>query len=99
MLEVVRVCITFGLVVVLVVGGACITFSQIVTIVLGRVCWLRIASSADITTSLQTGRSEVLRGLRDLLNRDRPEHYSINSLKERGVEKGNVLNQTNIGTV
>ena len=60
---------------------------------------------------LQLGRAEVLRGLRNFLNMDRPEHHSIDLLKERGVEKGSgrhsilqgrersVFNQTNIGTV
>ena len=54
---------------------------------------------------------EVLRGLKNFLNMDRPEHHSTDRLKERGVEKGSgrhstlqgrersVLNQTNIGTV
>ena len=53
----------------------------------------------------------MLRGLRSFLNTDRPEHHSIDRLKERGVEKGSgqrstlrgrersVFNQTNIGTV
>ena len=34
------------------------------------------------------GRAEVLRGLRNFLNMDRPEYHSIDRLKERGVEKG-----------
>ena len=70
----------------------------------------RLASTADITSGLQLGRAEVLRGLGNFLNTDKPEHYSIDRLKERGVEKGNdrhsilkgrersVFNQTNIGT-
>ena len=53
----------------------------------------------------------MLRGLRNFLNTDKPEHHSIDRLKERGVEKGSgrhsilqgrersVFNQTNIGTV
>ena len=41
----------------------------------------RLASTADITSGLQLGRAEVLRGLRDFLNMDRPEHHSIYSLK------------------
>ena len=48
----------------------------------------RLASSADITAGLQLGRAEVLRGLRNFLNMDRPEHHSIDRLVERGVEKG-----------
>ena len=42
----------------------------------------RLASAADFTSGLQLGRAEVLRGLRNFLNIDRPEHQSINSLKE-----------------
>ena len=71
----------------------------------------RLASTADITSGLQLGRAEVLRGLRNFLSTDKPEHHSIDRLKERGVEKGSgrhstlqgrersVFNQTNIGTV
>ena len=71
----------------------------------------KLASTADITSGLQLGRAEVLRGLRNFLNMNRPEHHSIDRLKERGVEKGSgrhstlqgrersVFNQTNIGTV
>ena len=71
----------------------------------------RLASTADITSGLQLGRAEVLRGLRNFLNTDKPEHHSIGHLKERGVEKGSgrhstlqgrersVFNQANIGTV
>ena len=71
----------------------------------------RLASTADITCGLQLGRAEVLGSLRNFLNMDRPEHHSIDRLKERGVEKGSgrhstpqgreryVFNQANIGTV
>ena len=71
----------------------------------------RLASTADITSGLQLGRAEVLRGLRNFLSTDKPEHHSIDRQKERGVEKGSgrhstlqgrersVFNQTNIGTV
>ena len=71
----------------------------------------RLASTADITSGLQLGRAEMLRGLRNFLNMDRPEHHSTDRLKETGVEKGSgrrstlqgrersVFNQTNIGTV
>ena len=67
----------------------------------------RLASASG----LHLGRAEVLRGLRDFLNMDRPEHHSIDCLKERGVEKGSgrhstlqgrkrsEFNQTNTGTV
>ena len=71
----------------------------------------RLASSTDITSGLQLGRADVLRGLRNFLNMDRPEHPSTDRLEERGVEKGSgrhftfrgrerpVFNQTNICTV
>ena len=63
------------------------------------------------SSGLQIDRAEVIRGWRNFLNMDRPEHPSIDCLKERGVEKGSgrhstlrgrersVFNQTNIGTV
>ena len=35
----------------------------------------RLASTADITSGLQLGRTEVLRGLRNFLNMDKPEHH------------------------
>ena len=47
-----------------------------------------LASISDITSGLQLGRAEVLRGLRNFLNMDRPEHHSIDLQAERGVEKG-----------
>ena len=71
----------------------------------------RLASTTDITSGLQVGRAEVLRGLKNFLNMDRPEHHSNDRLKERGVERGSgrhptlqgqersVFNQTNIGAV
>ena len=71
----------------------------------------RLASTADITSGLQFGRAEVLRGLRNFLNMDRPEHHSTDRLKEGGVEKGSgrhstlqgrersAFNQANIGNV
>ena len=49
----------------------------------------RLANTADITSGLQLGRAEVLRGLRNFVNMDRQEHRSIDRLEERGVEKGN----------
>ena len=72
----------------------------------GQIEW-----QADITSGLQLGRAEVLRGLRNFLSMDRPEHHSIDHLEERGVKKGSgrhstlqgrkrsVHNQTNIATV
>ena len=47
----------------------------------------RLASTADIISGLQLGRAEVLRGLKILLNMDRPEHHSVDRLKERGWRK------------
>ena len=54
----------------------------------------RLASTADITSGLQLGRAEVLRGLRNFLSTDKPEHHSIDRLKERGVEKGSGRHST-----
>ena len=54
----------------------------------------RLASTADITSGLQLGRAGVLRGLRNFLNMDRPEHHSTDRLKERGVEKGSGRHST-----
>ena len=42
----------------------------------------RLASTTGILFGLQLGRPEVLRGLRNFLNMDRPEHHSIDPLKE-----------------
>ena len=69
----------------------------------------RLASTAA-AADLQLGRAQFLRGLRNFLNMDRPEHQSTDRRKERGVEKGSgrhsslpgrqrsLFNQTNIGT-
>ena len=54
----------------------------------------RMASTADITSGLQLGRAEVLRGLRNFLYMNRQEHHIINRLKERGVEKGSGRHST-----
>ena len=54
----------------------------------------RLASSADVTSGLQLSRADNLRGLRNFLNMDRPEHHSIDRLKERGVEKGSGRHST-----
>ena len=71
----------------------------------------RLANTAVITSGLQLGRAELLRGLKNFLNTDKPEHHSIDHLKERGKEEGSgrnstlqgqeqsVFNQANIGTV
>ena len=42
----------------------------------------RLASTTDITSGLQLGRAGVLRGLRNFLNMDRPEHHSIRRKEE-----------------
>ena len=42
----------------------------------------RLTSTADITSGLQLGRAEVLRGLRNFLNMDTPEHHCTDRLKE-----------------
>ena len=42
----------------------------------------RLASTADITSGLQLGSAEVLRGLRNFLSTDKPEHHSTDRLKE-----------------
>ena len=54
----------------------------------------RLASTADITSGLQLGRAEVLRGLRNFLNMDRPEHHSNDRLRERGLGKGSGRHST-----
>ena len=71
----------------------------------------RLASTADITSGLQLGRAEMLGGLRNFLNMDRPEHFIIDCQKGRGLGEGSsqhstfqgwkrsVFNQTNIGDV
>ena len=41
----------------------------------------RPTGMADITTSLRPGRAEVLRGLRNFLNMDKPEYHSLRLLK------------------
>ena len=84
-------------------------WSQRVWLWTGHINWQ--AQQIYITSGLQLGRAEVLRGLTNFLNMDRPQHHCINHLKERGVEKGSsrhftiqgqkrsVFNQTNIGMV
>ena len=71
----------------------------------------KLASTVDILSGLQFGKVEMLRGLRNFLNMDRPEHHSKDCLKERGVEnessqysalqgrEWSEFNQTNICTV
>ena len=45
------------------------------------------AGTADISSGPKLGRAVVLRSLRSFLYMDRPEHHSIDRLKERRVEK------------
>ena len=54
----------------------------------------RLASTAYITSDLQLGRAEVLRGLMNFLNFGRPKQHSIDRLKERGTEKGSGRHST-----
>ena len=49
----------------------------------------RLAITSDITSGLLFGRAEVLRGSRNFLNMNRPEHHNTDRLKEKGEEKGN----------
>ena len=74
-----------------------------------QICCLT-QSRCTNNTHTQT-HTHTHRGLRNFLSTDKPEHHSIDRLKERGVEKGSgrhstlqgrersVFNQTNIGTV
>ena len=48
----------------------------------------RLASTADITSALQLGRTQVPRSLRSFLNMDRPNYHSTDRLMERRTEKG-----------
>ena len=73
--------------------------------------YARVSGNERADRLASTDRAEVLRGLRNFLNMDRPEHHSTDRLKERGVEKGSgrhstlqsrersVFNQSNVGTV
>ena len=47
----------------------------------------RLASTADITSGPQLGTAEVLRGLRDFLNMDRPEHWSPEGNRSGGRKR------------
>ena len=63
---------------------------------------------ADTATGLWLGKAKVLRGLRNFLNTDRPEHHSTDCLKRKEEmsdvstlrdQEWSVFNQTCIGTV
>ena len=58
--------------------------------------WLRKTPWAAIKSGLQLGRAEVLRGLKNYLNMDRPEHHSIDRLKERGVVQNDLCSTRQI---
>ena len=65
----------------------------------GQIDWRTQQTSHLVCSLVGQMCSEALR---NFLNMDRPEHHSIDRLKERGVEKGrerSAFNQTNIGTV
>ena len=49
---------------------------------LPRLAHSHAQSSATTTSGLQLGRAEVLWGLRNFLNTEKPEHHSINRRKE-----------------
>ena len=54
---------------------------------------------AQQTSDLQLGRAEMLRGLRNILNMDRPDNHSIDRLKEGELEKETVdVSPTEVGT-
>ena len=60
----------------------------------------RLASTADITSGLQLGRVEVLRGLRNFLNMARPEHHSTDRLqKGSGDKKRQTFHPLGSGTI
>ena len=45
----------------------------------------------------QLYRAELLKSLRNFLNKDGPEHHSIDRMKERRTEKGSVRHSTPCG--
>ena len=54
----------------------------------------KLAITADVTFDLQLGRAEVLRGLRNCLNMDRPKRHSFDCLEDRRAEKGSGQHST-----
>ena len=58
----------------------------------------RLASTVDITSGLQLGRTGVLRGLRNFINMDRPEHHSIEG-KRSGERKWPTFYPPRSGTI
>ena len=59
----------------------------------------RLASTAHITSDLQLVKPQVLRGMRNFLNKGRPDHHSIDHLKERRVGKRSGRHSTLQGSV
>ena len=59
----------------------------------------RLASTTDITSRLQLGRAEVLRGLKNFLNMDMTKHHNIDRLKERGERQRPTFHPTRSRTV
>ena len=60
----------------------------------------RPASTADITSGLQLGRAEVLRGLGHSLNMEGPEKHSVDRLKEKsGERKRSTFHPPRSGTI
>ena len=51
----------------------------------------RLESTVHSTINLHLGKAEMLRDLRNFLNKEKPEPHSIDhlNLKGRGVEKSN----------
>ena len=49
-----------------------------------------LTSTADITTSPQQGKTEILRSSRTSLNMDKPEHHVTDLLKKREMKKAEV---------
>ena len=51
----------------------------------GQIDW---QATADITSGLQLGRAEVLKGMRNFVNTDRPEHHSTDRERKEKQRKG-----------
>ena len=47
-----------------------------------RGIWTGLASTTNIIIGVQIGRADLLRGLRNFQNREKPKHHSINCLKK-----------------
>ena len=96
-------------------GQLCVLESNLLlVVVLFCVCFfssLLLVFKAAITSRLCSGRSEVLRNLRQYLWIQNQEHHTIDDMEERGIEKDSgkwstlkewdraIVNQTNIESV